>query len=91
MDRDPDVQRDSQQIQDDNQTSGESVVAGQTSGDNQQPIGNADTPNQAANKEPAEGSRETVGAGISNRPADEERQNQERVPPRGTNKEGGHA
>src|SRR5207248_354049 len=37
MDRDPDVQRDSQQIQDDNQTSGESVVGGQTSGDAQQP------------------------------------------------------
>ena len=31
--------RDSQQIQDDNQTSGESVVEGQTSGDDRQPIG----------------------------------------------------
>jgi hypothetical protein len=48
-------------------------------------------PNPAANKEPAEGSRETVGAGITNRPPAEERENQERVPPRGTNKEGGHA
>ena len=48
-------------------------------------------PNPAANKEKAEGSRDNVGSGITNRPADEERQNQERVPPRGTNKEGGHA
>jgi len=39
MDRDPDVPRDSQQIQDDNQSSGESVVGGQTSGDAQQPTG----------------------------------------------------
>jgi hypothetical protein len=54
-----------------------------------------DTPNQAANKEPAEGSRETAGAdeggGITNRPRSEEEENQERVPPRGENKEGGHA
>ncbi len=56
-------------------------------------------PNQAANKEPAEGSRETVGGGsretvgggITNRPIDEEKDNQKRVPPRGENKEGGHA
>jgi len=48
-------------------------------------------PNQAANKEPAEGSRETVGGGITNRPIEEEKKNQERVPPRGDNKEGGHA
>jgi hypothetical protein len=53
-------------------------------------------PTQAANKEPAEGSRETVEAdenagGITNRPLDEEQANQERVPPRGENKEGGHA
>jgi hypothetical protein len=47
--------RDNQQIQDDNQTSGESVVAGQTSGDATQPT---DIPNQAANRDPAEGSRE---------------------------------
>ena len=54
-------------------------------------------PNQAANKEPAEGSRETVGAsddragGITNRPLPEETDNQNRVPRRGENKEGGHA
>jgi hypothetical protein len=59
------VQRDNQQIQDDNQTSGESVVGGQSSGDNQQPIDVGDMPNQAANKEPAEGSRETVTGGES--------------------------
>jgi len=54
-----DVPRDNQQIQDDNQTSGESVVAGQTSGDAQQPtrLGGRETPNQAPNKEKAEGSR----------------------------------
>jgi hypothetical protein len=49
------VQRDNQQIQDDNQTSGESVLAAQTSGDNQQPIRTVDAPNQAANRDPAEG------------------------------------
>jgi hypothetical protein len=67
--------------------------------------------NRPENKEPAEGSRETVAAsqdnagasrndtgdsrdnagGITNRPLEEERQNQERVPPRGDSKEGGHA
>ena len=85
--------RDNQQMQDDNQTSGESVVAGQTSGDATQPT---DTPNQAANKEPAEGSRETVnanekGGGITNRSLEEERENQERVPPRGDAKGDSHA
>lgn len=49
-----------------------------------------DTPDQAANKEPAEGSRENTG-GITNRPLEEEQKNQERVPPRGEAKEGGHA
>jgi hypothetical protein len=90
------VQRDNQQIQDDNQTSGESVVAGQTSGDNQQPISSTDAPNQAANKEKAEGSRDNVNAGgsdeaggISNRPASEDRQ--ENLPPRGQAKDGSHA
>jgi len=90
------VQRDNQQIQDDNQTSGESVVAGQTSGDNQQPISDTDAPNQAANKEQAEGSRDTVNAGgpddaggISNRPQSEDRQ--ENLPPRGQAKDGSHA
>jgi hypothetical protein len=53
-------------------------------------------PNRAANKEPAEGSRENVGAsedagGITNRPLKEEEDEQEQVPPRGQNKEGGHA
>jgi hypothetical protein len=43
------VQRDHRQIQDDNQSSGESVVSGQTSGDNQQPIRGADSPNDGAN------------------------------------------
>ena len=92
------VQRDNQQIQDDNQTSGESVVGGQTSGDNQQPIGNTDTPNQAANKEKAEGSRENVNAsgsedagGISNRPRSEEEGRQDNLPPRGQAKDGSHA
>jgi hypothetical protein len=47
-------------------------------------------PNQAANKEPAEGSRENAG-GITNRPLDEERENQDRVPPRGEAKEDSHA
>jgi len=53
-------------------------------------------PNQAANKEPAEGSRETVqgdeeGGRITNRPRSEEHANQNRVPPQGENKDGGHA
>jgi hypothetical protein len=50
-------------------------------------------PNQAANKEPAEGSRETVDAnarenagGITNRTLDEEEDNQDSVPPRGETK-----
>ena len=53
--------------------------------------------NRPENKEPAEGSRETVmgggerGGGITNRPLEQERDNQERVPPRGDNKEGAHA
>jgi hypothetical protein len=45
-----------------------------------------DIPNQAANKEPAKGSRESAG-GITNRPLSEEPQNQERVPPRGETKD----
>ena len=57
----------------------------------------AQTPaNRPENKEPAEGSRETVmggerSGGITNRPLEQERDNQERVPPRGDNKEGAHA
>jgi len=54
-------------------------------------------PNQTANKEPAEGSRQTVdgaddhAGGVTNRPLHKEADNQDRVPPRGENKEGGHA
>lgn len=49
-------------------------------------------PNQAANKEPAEGSRENVGAGdegggITNRPLAEEEREQEQLPPRGQSRE----
>jgi hypothetical protein len=43
-------------------------------------------PNQAANKEPAEGSRDKTG-GITNRPLSEEEKNQDRVPPRGEAKD----
>jgi hypothetical protein len=55
--------RDNQQIQDDNQTSAESVRQGQTSGDARQPtaIGrDPNVPNPASNKEKAEGSRENT-------------------------------
>ena len=92
------VQRDNQEIQDDNQTSGESVVAGQTSGDNRQPIRSPDTPNQAANKEKAEGSRGNEGGGgsedaggISNRPLSDEESRQQNLPPRGEAKDGSQA
>ena len=61
---------------------------------------NQDRPNQNANKEPAEGSRETVnatqpasgseqGGGITNRPLDREQQEQAEVPPRGQTKDEG--
>jgi hypothetical protein len=48
--------------------------------------------NRPENKEPAEGSRDTVGAtdnagGITNRPLDREEREQEEVPPRGRTKE----
>jgi hypothetical protein len=60
-----------------------------------------DRPNQNANKEPAEGSRETVGtgdergqrgsaqhgAGITNRPLGREQKEQDEVPPRGQTKD----
>jgi hypothetical protein len=61
-----------------------------------------DRPNQNANKEPAEGSRETVranqdegnprqggqpAAGITNRPLEREQQEQSEVPPRGKTKD----
>jgi hypothetical protein len=56
-----------------------------------------DRPNQNANKEPAEGSRDSVrgganrdepgqGGGITNRPRDREQREQEEVPPRGQTK-----
>jgi hypothetical protein len=45
---------DNQQVRDDGMTSGESVLSSQTSADATQPT---DLPNQAANKEKAEGSR----------------------------------
>ncbi len=53
----------------------------------------APRPNQAANKDPAEGSRDSVesGGGITNRTPSEERENQNRVPPRGETKGDGHA
>ncbi len=47
-------------------------------------------PNQAANKEPSEGSRENAG-GITNRPLETEQENQNRVPPRGDARGDGHA
>jgi hypothetical protein len=57
-----------------------------------------DRPNQNANKEPAEGSRETVrgnqtgrdtddAGGITNRPLHREAEEQEQVPPRGQSKD----
>jgi hypothetical protein len=46
-------------------------------------------PNQASNKEKAEGSRENqnVESGITNRPIREEQEEQQRLPPRGHAKE----
>jgi hypothetical protein len=51
----------------------------------------SNNPNPAANKEKAEGSRENAGAGITNRPLSEEKENQESLPPRGEAKNGAHA
>jgi hypothetical protein len=59
-------------------------------------------PNDASMKEPAEGSRENVntggstpgtgsGGGITNRPLEQEQQEQRDLPPRGTSKDGSHA
>src|SRR5262249_9754913 len=86
-------QRDNQQIQDDNQTSGESVVAGQTSGDNRQPTDATGSPNYAADREPAEGGPDAAAGGgsqstggISNRPLSEEHDRQHNLPPRGEGK-----
>jgi hypothetical protein len=57
-------------------------------------------PNDPSRKEPAEGSRENVnegvgnaqeGAGITNRPIEEEQREQQNLPPRGDSKDGAHA
>jgi hypothetical protein len=67
-----------------------------------EPAGPRETsiPNDPSRKEPAEGSRENVnigvgnaqeGAGIANRPIEEEQREQQNLPPRGDNKEGTHA
>ena len=56
-------------------------------------------PNRASDMEKAEGSRENVenpeqhqpAAGITNRPLEEEQDEQENLPPRGTSKDGSHA
>ena len=62
-----------------------------------------DTPTRASNMEKAEGDRDDEqnrpeenyadrgGAGITNRPLDEEVENQKEVPPRGEAKPGAHA
>ena len=56
---------------------------------------NDPAPNSAADRQPAEGSRDSVepdsGAGITNRSADREQQEQQELPPRGTRKDGSHA
>jgi hypothetical protein len=72
MRQDDETLRDNQQIADDNEQSGY--------------LSPQDMPNQAANEEPAEGSRENTG-GISNRPLEEEQDNQARVPARGDHEE----
>ena len=59
-----------------------------------------DIPTRASNMEKAEGDRDDApesrydergGAGITNRPLDEEVENQKEVPPRGESKPGAHA
>ena len=59
-----------------------------------------DTPTRSSNMEKAEGDREDApetrydergGAGITNRPLDEEVENQKEVPARGDSKPGAHA
>jgi len=49
-------------------------------------------PNQASNKEPAEGSRENqnVESGITNRPIEEEQREQQNLPPRGKSRDEAH-
>jgi hypothetical protein len=53
--------------------------------------GNPAPGNQPSQKQPAEGSRDTLGSGITNRGPGEEQQNQNRVPRRGRTKEKGNA
>ena len=50
-------------------------------------------PNQAANTEKAEGSRENANesTGITKRPIDQEQKEQQSLPPRGKSKDGAHA
>lgn len=51
-------------------------------------------PSRASNMEPAEGSRENTNldsGGITNRPLERERHEQQELPPRGGSKEGRHA
>jgi hypothetical protein len=56
-------------------------------------------PNHASSMEKAEGSRENAqgdnahqqAAGITNRPLEQEQQEQESLPPRGQSKDGSHA
>lgn len=52
-----------------------------------------EAPNHASSMEKAEGSRENTntGAGITNRPLEEEQKEQESLPPRGKSKDGSHA
>jgi hypothetical protein len=61
-------------------------------------MADTDRPNRQSNMEKAEGDRATAeqyeeqgNAGITNRPIDEEIENQERVPERGKTKPGAHA
>jgi hypothetical protein len=42
-------------------------------------------------RESAQGSDHQQGAGITNRPLEEEREEQDSLPPRGTSKDGSHA
>ena len=55
------------------------------------------SPNPASTQEQAEGSRDAAqgsaqhGAGITNRPIERERREQDEVPPRGTRKDEDHA
>jgi hypothetical protein len=61
-------------------------------------MADTDRPNRQSNMEKAEGDRppssqseERGNAGITNRPVEEEKDNQERVPDRGETKPGAHA